>query len=374
MEMRRGEAFLGIMVNDTKQVVLAPEMFKAPGGIARVSRHYLRAIAETTSPAKLALIVLNDVKISGEQLATHHAGRAWVAACHASKWRCALSLWQALRKNKAHVTCTHVALSPLLTWMRRFGCEFTYDIVAHGIEVWKPLPRAQRRALQGARLILSVSDYTRREILNRYPELTKKIHVLPNALDPEFEFSSAESPSLDSPPRLLAVSRMAAHDWEKGIDHVIEAFPAVKNSFPDAILRIVGDGEDQARLRTLASATEHSDAITFLGRIDDDQLKEEFRGCTLFVLPSRKEGFGLVYLEAMAAGKPCIVANAGGAPEVINQQTGIAVPYGEVPQLTASIIEAVKLYWEPEVLRKRASQFSFSSFASRWKKLCLPLT
>jgi phosphatidyl-myo-inositol dimannoside synthase len=354
----------------TAAVVFAPELFRAPGGIARVSRHYLQAIAEATSPETLSLVVLNDDVISPAQLQSCNAQNTAAIGCNRSKWTCVKSLWRILRTGRSHVTCTHVALSAVLPVLRSVGCEFTYDVVVHGIEVWKPLPRAQIRALNGARFVLSVSDYTRRNLVSRYDDLQAKTHVLPNALDPQFEPKLLDNTNGSQNTTVLAVSRLAAHDGEKGIDHLIEAIPRVASAVPDIELRIIGDGVDRKRLEQIASELPDPTQVKFLGYVDDQQLQAELAACDLFALPSRKEGFGLVYLEAMAAGKPCIVANAGGAPEVVDPQSGVVVPYGEVGLIAEAIVAAINNAWDPTAIQARAMQFSFKNFVTRWRSLC----
>lgn len=345
-------------------------MFRAPGGIARVSRHYLQAIAGTVGPSAVSLVVLNDDRIGAADLRVCEAEGADATGCNRAKGRCAWELWRRLRGGQTHVTCTHVALSALLPWLQRLGCRFTYDVVVHGIEVWQPLPRSQVRSLTGARKVFSVSDYTRRELVGRYPQLSSHCHVLPNALDPSFATSHAdgeEHPGVAG--RILAVSRLAAHDTEKGIDHLIRALPTIRQALPQAHLRIVGRGVDEERLRAIAREIPEPEAVSFLGQLTDEDLRNEFSDCELFALPSRKEGFGLVYLEAMAAGKPCIVADAGGAPEVIDEASGVVVPYGEVDALARAVIAALKKQWRAETIQRRAHEFSFPAFAERWRSL-----
>jgi len=354
----------------SKWLLLAPELYLAPGGIARVSRHYLQALAENRGGRALTAVVLNDDEISPKNLASSGADGVRALGCGHSKLRCALNLWRETRGQSVHVTCTHVALSPLLWLLQRFRSALTFDIVVHGIEVWKPISRPQRLALGQARLILSVSDYTRREIVSRYPALDAHCQVLPNALDPSFEFDAHQVDSEDANHgRILAVSRLAGHDWEKGIDHLIQAIPAVRLAHQNAHLHIVGDGVDRTRLKAIADALPEPGVVTFLGRVSDEALRRELTSCQLFALPSRKEGFGLVYLEAMAAGKPCVVANAGGAPEVINAYSGVLVPYGEPKLLAETLIEALRKDWDSAKIKQRASEFAFTAFVNRWRTL-----
>lgn len=345
-------------------VVLAPELFRAEGGIARISRLYLQAVADNSPDAPLSVIVLNDSVIPTTSLTRYHAGNADAVACDRSKWRCAKALWHATRTPGTYVICTHIHLAPMLWGIRLFRPALTYDIVIHGIEVWKPLSWLTRRSIASARQVLSVSDYTRRQVLDQLPQHSAKIVILPNALDPGFEFETNEKATV--PHTILAVSRLAPHDHEKGIDHLITAMAQIVKQEPNAQLRIVGEGADRPRLEALAAKSPATAHITFLGFLPETELKQEFQRCALFALPSKKEGFGLVYLEAMAAGKPCIVADAGGAPEVIDSNSGLLVPYGETEKLAATVTDAIKRPWDKGKIKDRAIVFSFSAFSKKF--------
>lgn len=356
-------------------ILLAPELFRAPGGIARVSRHYLRAMAENCGSRAMKVLALNDQILPPVDLAECQAEGVEAVSCSRSKMKCASNLWRMCGGGSSHVICTHVAMAPLIRIIKLLRPSLSFDIVVHGIEVWRELPRSQHRALTDARLIFSVSDYTRRELVTRYPEFAGKTHVLPNALDPGFSevdpSSFATSPVKD---RFLAVSRLAAHDWEKGIDHLIEAMARVEARCPAAHLHIVGEGVDKSRLQTIAQKLPSPEKVTFLGRVNDERLQTELRECQVFALPSRKEGFGLVYLEAMAFGKPCIVANAGGAPEVVDMHSGVVIPYGEVELLAETMVECLRTPWDTSKIRNRAKQFEFPAFVERWRSLSFTST
>ncbi len=350
-------------------VLLAPELFKAEGGIARISRLYLQAIADNAPNAHLSVVVLNDATIPASALARYHAPNAEAVGCNRSKWHCAKALWHATRAPKTTVVCTHIHLAPLLWAIRLMRPTLNYDIVVHGIEVWTPLSWLSRRSIAKARHVLSVSEYTRQKVNEQVPDQADKLIVLPNALDPGFEFEVASDARV--PYILLTVSRLASHDQEKGIDHLIEAMEQIVTHQPQAQLRTVGEGVDRARLEAIAHHSPAKAHITFLGFVPEAQLKQEFQRCAVFALPSKKEGFGLVYLEAMAAGKPCIAANAGGAPEVINEESGIIVPYGDPKAIAQAVLSAMDRSWDLAALRAQVASFSYSAFSARWKDLCL---
>jgi glycosyltransferase involved in cell wall biosynthesis len=140
----------------------------------------------------------------------------------------------------------------------------------------------------------------------------------------------------------LIVGRMTAEERYKGHDTLIETWPAVLAAVPDAVLRIVGDGDDRARLEQKAAATGLGAHVVFAGGIDDDALQREYQRATVFTMPSAREGFGLVFLEAMRAARSCIGCR-GAASEIIDDgQTGWIVEPGDRRRLTECVIRTLR--------------------------------
>ena len=126
---------------------------------------------------------------------------------------------------------------------------------------------------------------------------------------------------------------MNSRERYKGHDMLIEVWPIVRRSVPDARLVIAGDGDDVERLRAKAA-----DGIEFAGRVDEPRLAALYRDATFFVMPSTDEGFGLVYLEAMRASTPCIAAR-GAAEEIINDgRDGLIVDAHDRDALVAAMV------------------------------------
>src|SRR5262249_23166903 len=124
----------------------------------------------------------------------------------------------------------------------------------------------------------------------------------------------------------------------KGHDALIDIWPAIRAVVNDAQLVIVGDGDDRPRLEAAAADRELGEAITFLGRVDDVVLSALYDRAAFFVMPSPREGFGLVYLEAMRVGKPCIAVH-GSADEIIRHEVdGLVVDPGSSDALAAAIV------------------------------------
>jgi phosphatidylinositol alpha-1,6-mannosyltransferase len=347
-------------------LLMSPELFLHEGGIARIMRLYLMALCETA--ARVDSVVLNDRPGPEPRLARYGNARLGEHVGCDRRKLAFVRLTVRLARRADLLVCAHLHHLPIAWLAQRFNSRLRYCLVAHGIEVWRPYSALERRALLGAHRILCVSEYTRRQLLRFLPALAPdRLVVVPNTLDPHFAPRADEQSSTQpfALPRILSVGRLSAADAYKGFDTLIEALPAIRREYPAARLRIVGTGDDQPRLTALAQRLGVSGSVDFLGAIDDDALRLEYTACDLFALPSRREGFGLVYLEAMIHGKPCLAARAGGAPEVVNDTVGRLVEYGNIPELAAAVDELVRAPRDSEVVRRHAASFAFPVFARR---------
>lgn len=346
-------------------LLLVPELFSSEGGIARILRLYLKALCELSKDGEsVSLVALNDGSLDSTELRHYSNDRlsAWTACSRSKLAFCRAALQYSHRP--ARVVCGHMGQLPLAWALSRLRPGLHYYLVAHGIEVWRPFSFLERRALRGARQIWSVSEYTRQQVLLRCRGLESKVSVLPNALDP-FLIPPGPAPAATGPATILAISRLSLADNYKGIGHLIAAMPAVRAGIPGARLRIVGRGDGLASLQRIARGLELGTAVSFAGYRSDSELHTEFAECRLFALPSQKEGFGLVYLEAMANGRPCLAARSGGAPEVVTGDTGVLVDYGDVPGIAAAIQGALRREWSTAALVERAQSFSYLRFRER---------
>jgi glycosyltransferase involved in cell wall biosynthesis len=135
---------------------------------------------------------------------------------------------------------------------------------------------------------------------------------------------------------------MTGSDRYKGHEELIAVWNDVLRFIPNARLDIVGGGNAQADLESRAERLGHlrTGAIRFLGRVPYTKLRDCYRRTDVFAMPSCGEGFGLVYLEAMAEGKPCIASTDDAACEVVLEgETGLLLRYGDRPALTRVVVE-----------------------------------
>ena len=355
-----------------KTLLLAPELFTTDSGIPRILRLYLKALCELADGSdSVRFVALNDVSVDSPDLRPYSSpetlGR-W-ESCGRDKSRF-VGATLSLSAGARLIVCGHVAQLPVAWLASCLRSRLRYVLVAHGIEVWRPFSFWERRALKGAWRVLCVSEFTRGELLKNIKLDPARVLVVPNALDPELDADGLDSAAISTTqPVILTVSRLSSSDRYKGIDHLIEAMPAILAAAPGTKLRIVGRGDDRPRLQQLVRDHRLEASVEFAGYIDDRQLRHEFARCTLFALPSQKEGFGLVFLEAMAHGKPCVAAAAGGSPEVITSESGVLVPYGDVPALAEACAKALVTNWDPAAIRACARRFSYSEFRDHLARL-----
>lgn len=181
---------------------------------------------------------------------------------------------------------------------------------------------------------------------------------------------------------VLTIARL---DARKGHDCMIRAMPAILKAVPNLVYVIVGDGPERGRLDTLVEQLSLQAHVIFAGRVRGEELCAYYRSCDLFIQPNRTmpdgdtEGFGLVFLEAGACGKPVIGGNAGGVPEaIVHDSTGLLVDGSSETKVAEA---AIRVLCEPDIAntfgangRAWAARFSWAETARKFRELCAELT
>ena len=148
----------------------------------------------------------------------------------------------------------------------------------------------------------------------------------------------------------MTVGRWDAGEAYKGVDHLIAALPELLRDVPDLHLVAIGEGSDLPRLERLARQSGAAERIHFLPFLEPEKLDAAYDFCDVFALPSRGEGFGLVFLEAMSHCKPVVGGAHGGTPDIIEDGvSGYLVRYGEVSELA----DRLRQLFTDEPLRSR---------------------
>jgi len=246
------------------------------------------------------------------------------------------------RQSPIHVIHAHAALpcghaAALLS--RRLGIPFVVTI--HGLDVFNSC--FQKGIAAGWRRKASLNVY---ESANKVVCISRKVRrlltdamgtgvaseVVYNGTDPSV---FAPGTAQEKTPTILMVGNLLAG---KGHELVLRAFSRVEDSHPDLQCRIIGEGADRDRFVGLAKDLGISDQVHFLGRRSRSEVAEAMRNCTIFVLPSRYEGLGCVYLEAMACSKPVIACSGQGIDEIIQHgSNGWLIPVDGLGELVQGL-------------------------------------
>ncbi|HJZ45593.1 MAG TPA: glycosyltransferase family 4 protein [Roseiflexaceae bacterium] len=200
------------------------------------------------------------------------------------------------------------------------------------------LSRLEGYNARHADAVLTTSDYCRMAILRHYGVPPSRVRLVPEGIDlAHWRELAAHLPQSSDGATILCVARQYPR---KHVADLLRALPAVRRAVPRARAVIAGDGPEHARLRALASGLGLDDALVFTGALPDDKLALLYRQADIFCLPSVQEGFGIVFLEAMACGLPVVATLAAAIPEVVpDRRAGLLVPPGDVGALAHALIE-----------------------------------
>ena len=330
------------------------------GGIARVGRLAVRVLAEMSASRRL-LGDISTLRDADPAVDLPHPNRAYAT----SKWRFSLAVSLA-RLTHSHFIYGFLGLAKshaLLPVMRR-----PFLVFVHGIEAWPgPLARQDRIDVsKKASRIVAISHHTKQMACQLDPTyerttvcwLATEDDVLPS---PRGELA---------PPRVLIVGRIA--EGYKGHRELIECWPRIVSAVPHAILTIAGKGPLYDEYRALAAQSPVAGQIEFLGFVPESEMPALWQRTAIFAMPSRGEGFGLVYIEAMRYGVPVIASIHDAGREVnADGETGFNIDMDRPEELPERIIELLTNRNRATEMglagqRRWEQHFRFSAFRERF--------
>jgi glycosyltransferase involved in cell wall biosynthesis len=274
------------------------------------------------------------------------------------------------------VVCfSHVNVARLGPLLPLAAIKAPYVVGALGVEVWSPLHWSKRLPLTRAAQVYAISDYTRGKVLSLHGVGAERCTTLHLALEDHWR-AAADADLLDVVAdvtsrefSLLTVCRLERDARDKGVDWVLRAVAALAPTHPELRYVVVGDGNDRSHLEGMATELGIQDRVLFRGRLDHKGLLAAYRDCDLFVLPTRREGFGLVFLEAMAYRKPIVaMASAGTLDVVTSGEQGLLIDdeAGLVDAIVTFIGDrALALRMGEAGYRTSSGPFSFDAFVTR---------
>ncbi|MFT3997300.1 MAG: glycosyltransferase family 4 protein [Asticcacaulis sp.] len=212
----------------------------------------------------------------------------------------------------------HVNLVPVACLLKALKPSLKITLFVHGDEVWNDVLRQKHVyepwLLKAVDRVASVSAYTADVMSREYGVPRARFVIYPNVVD---DFADPPQRPLDTA-TVLCVTRIGPGDRRKNVDRLIEAMGVLAQRGRPGRLVVVGGGALREEYEALAAAKGIADRVEFTGRISDEELNQRYAGADLFALPSSKEGFGIVYLEAWSHGLPVICSCRGAPHEIVS--------------------------------------------------------
>jgi len=358
--------------------IWVPDLFSTTGGIQAFSRYLIDAVRAEAFSKYFSALIKNDLPDDiPDKWALHNfnAYGNWPLRLRSARFALGC-MRQAWRERPGLIVSTHLNFGPLAMLARRsFGAP--YILVAHGIDAWGITNASRKRALLKADLTLAVSNYTRDRLIQEVGLDPDRVKILPNTFAADRFAIAPKPPRLlrryglrPDTPVILTVCRLADTECYKGYDQIIKAMPEIVRAVPKARFLLVGKGPDRPRIERLIADAGVQDAVILAGFVPDEELAEHYNLCDSFAMPSRAEGFGIVYLEALACGKTVLAGNKDGSRDALGGgELGLLVDPDDTAEIAAEIIRVLRReHWRqeifnPELLRRRVIElFGFEAF------------
>lgn len=192
------------------------------------------------------------------------------------------------------------------------------------------LPKFIREPLAKADQLIAVSSSLKKQMENHQ---IRNIKVIPNLADEDFFV-----PAQIRRKSFFTFFNLGNSDPEKGTEDLVRAIAEAVKSNPKLRFRIAGPG-DYSSYKKIAEQLKIQPYIIWLGALSKNQVKKELQSCDVFILASRHESFGLVYVEAMACGKPVIATRCGGPESIVTRETGILVEVANIKQISRAMLD-----------------------------------
>lgn len=338
----------------TMDIFVFLEIFSLEGGIQSYVKDILRSYVELSSehPDRRAEVYLLRDEAGCDNPFEGKPGlkfyyfkkeQAWLGRTHLAS-----TLFLHLLQKRPHrVFCGHVYLVPLIQIL----CQplgIPYTVLTYGKEAWEPLAPKYRNALAKAEWIWTISRYSRDRTSANNNLDRQKFELLPCAIDGKVftpgpkNQELVQAYQLENAKVLMTVARLWSGDIYKGVDVTIRALPKIAHAIPNVKYLAIGRGDDRPRLEKLAADLGVSDRVIFAGFVPNEALVDHYRLADAYIMPSQ-EGFGIVYLEAMACGVPVLSGdNDGSADPLQDGRLGWQVPYRDPEAVAIACIEILQ--------------------------------
>ncbi len=360
---------------------LTLRVFSATGGIEKVCKILCKAISEFQSEGLLASINVLSMYDKTEDVNSKYLSPKMFSGYAEKKWS---FVKQAVKLGRSSnvVVLSHINLLSIGYLIKLIAPKTKLVLIAHGIEVWGPLSGLRIRMLKKCDNIIAVSNFTKQTMMQLYNLSDKKIGILNNCIDPYLPapLNEPKDPELlntygfsNNDIILMTLTRLSSKELYKGYDHVLYAVNNLKAKYPTIKYLIVGryDEVEKERLDKIIQQQQLEKEVVFAGYIHDDAVAKHYNLADLYVMPSKKEGFGIVFIEAMYYGLPVIAGNKDGSVDALcDGKLGILVNPDDQDEINTAIEKIIldKNKFKPkhDLLMEC---FSYSNYKENLKKV-----
>jgi phosphatidylinositol alpha-1,6-mannosyltransferase len=314
---------------------VALDAYSKVGGIQQFNKRVISGLLNIKDVGSISVILKND---KNSDLPENHIK---FKTTEGSKFKL---MSEVIRKigSQDILLIGHVNLLPVAFVAKILKPSIKTILFVHGIDVWgvnsRKIKTLDRYYIKFVDQIASVSDFTACKMSESFLVPQERFSIFPNAVDPLDQAESSFG-SINKTPILLTVARLSENERGKHHDSVLRALPKIIQAIPDVKYRIIGDGVLKAELKDLAASLGVSQAVEFKGRVSDEDLAKSYEEASIFVMPSEKEGFGIVFLEAWLRKIPVICGTEDASHEVVSHGVdGFAIHHKDIDSLSEKII------------------------------------
>ena len=304
-----------------KVLMVLHEAFGGRGGIAKFNRDLITSVCahpDVRAVTAIPRLVTEPTGPIPEKL-SFPIGGLWGKAT----WFLRVGIAALARTRYDLILCGHINLLPA-AFAARLAHPVPIGLIVHGIEAWHPTGRRLTdRLASRIDFLISVSNITRSRFSSWTGADSVRTFILPNTVDTvQFRPGPAKPElvrrwGLDGRRVLLTLARLEARERYKGIDEILEILPGLSADFPDLAYVIAGDGSDRPRLEAKARTLGVANRVVFTGYVPESEKLDLYRAAHAFAMPGHGEGFGIVFLEAMACGVPVVASTMDGSREAV---------------------------------------------------------
>jgi len=349
-------------------LVLTTDAFGSHGGIAKYNRDLLTALCACPDCEEV-VAVPRLMPYPVEELPKN---LTYVTKGLGSKINYIWAVLNVVLRNYKFdlIVCGHINLVPI-AYLLRLLSRAPIVLVIYGIDVWHPTKSVVvNRLSQNIDAYISISEVTKNKFISWAKLTNGRIYLLPNAINIE-EYGPGDKNielmdryGLHGKIVILTLGRLASEERYKGIDEILDILPTLVKELPDLVYLIVGDGSDRARLGKKAITLGIAEHVIFTGRVPEFEKAAHYRLADVYVMPSQGEGFGFVFLEAMACGVPVVASTIDGSREAVRDgKLGIVVDPRNPHDILRGIKEALA---QPKgIVPEGLEFFSYRNFEQR---------